>query len=243
MRPAAAAAVVLWPPKRRRVLASLARLGAPEVTARSARWAAGAVLRAGAGGRFVRRGHSPPTPPPGDGVPGTPQSRGTARPATSFGGRRAGCSVSVEVGGCTRPLERAASGTDRHTLLGWELGREVPIPPPIRDVPGQHRRLQQGLPRAPARRTLRAGGGCAVSTTLWRYCTARRLTQRLPLESSASCRTAPARTERRELGRLNMRQMKAAASRFVHPGCVRVPPDLAGATSERRGVELGIAVY
>ena len=210
MRPAAAAAVVLWPPKRRRVLASLARLGAPEVTARSARWAAGAVLRAGAGGRFVRRGHSPPTPPPGDGVPGTPQSRGTARPATSFGGRRAGCSVSVEVGGCARPLERAASGTDRHTLLGWELGREVPIPPPIRDVPGQHRRLKQGLPRAPARRTLRAGGGCAVSTDTLA------LLHRPPLDTEAPTRIfckLPHRT------RPNRAQRIVAAQHASDEGC------------------------
>ena len=43
----------------------------------------------GAGGRFVRRGRSPPTPPPGDGVPGTPQSRWAARPscASVAGGR------------------------------------------------------------------------------------------------------------------------------------------------------------
>ena len=58
-------------------LRSLARRGTGG-RARSARWTAGGVLRAGAGGRFVRRGHSPPTPPPRGslplGLPGKPRA-------------------------------------------------------------------------------------------------------------------------------------------------------------------------
>ena len=72
---------------------------APEVTAGSARWAAWPSATCGAlevdsfvGGerpRHPRPGTVSPTPPPGDGVPGTPQSRWAARPscASVAGGR------------------------------------------------------------------------------------------------------------------------------------------------------------